>query len=444
MLRVPTGETIAALMTRSGKVTLDPRLVSWRWRVFWSTYLCYFGMYFCRKPFYVAKATLGEHFGLTATALGFLESAYLVAYTLGQFTAGGIGNRLGPRVTLIAGMVASIVASVAFGVTDVFAVFGIAMVLNGLGQATGWSGGVGTMGNWFHKRERGTWMGWWATNYQVGAFAATFLASWLLGHFGFRASFFGGAAVLAAILLFFVPNQRNRPEDVDLPPVEDPAETSDSDSDAPPTSVEANEGGWTRDAIVTVLLVGTFYFFVKFIRYALWSWVPYFLKLNYALSAESSGYFSTLFDAAGIPGVIVAGWVSDRYFRSRRTIVSFVFLLGLTGSCLAMWKLGGSAVWIFGAALALIGFTLYGPDALMTGAGAIEIGSRENATLAAGIINGMGQLGAVVQALAIGKLYDKLGGELGPIFALLLGSAGMATVLLGVVLIRNRMGRSSL
>jgi sugar phosphate permease len=92
----------------------------------------------------------------------------------------------------------------------------------------------------------------------------------------------------------------------------------------------------------------------------------------------------------------------------------------------------------------LIGFTLYGPDALMTGAGAIEVGSRANATLAAGVINGMGQVGAVVQALAIGKLYDKLGGQLGPIFMLLVGSAVMATVLLGVVLIRNRMGRSAL
>ncbi len=431
-------------MSQNESVALDPRVVSWRWRVFLSTYLCYFGMYFCRKPFYVAKATLGDHFGLTATALGYLESAYLIAYTIGQFTAGGIGNRLGPRVTLIGGMIASIAASLIFGATDVFALFAIAMVVNGLGQATGWSGGVGTMGNWFHKRERGTWMGWWATNYQLGGFAATFLASWLLGHFGFRASFFGGAAVLSAILLFFIPNQRNRPEDLGLAPVEDPAESGEDTDSSIDVPGESAESGWTRDAVVTVLLVGTFYFFVKFIRYALWSWVPYFLKLNYALTAESSGYFSTLFDAAGIPGVIVAGWLSDRYFRSRRTIVSFVFLLGLTASCLAMWKLGGSAVWIFGTALALIGFTLYGPDALMTGAGAIEIGSRANATLAAGIINGMGQLGAVVQALAIGKLYDKLGGELGPIFALLLASSGMATVLLGVVLVRNRMGRSDL
>ncbi|MBK7972862.1 MAG: MFS transporter [Deltaproteobacteria bacterium] len=288
-------------MNASG-TTLDSRLISWRWRVFFSTYLCYFGMYFCRKPFYVAKAGLGEHFHLTATSLGLLETAYLLAYTVGQFAAGGIGNRVGPRVTLIFGMIASILANLAFGVTDVFVLFVIAMVVNGIGQATGWSGGVGTMGNWFHKRERGTWMGWWATNYQFGGFAATFLASWLLGHYGVSASFFGGAAVLVAILLFFVPNQRNRPEDVGLPPVEDPVDVDESGAaaerlgDEPAREIAvSDETGWSRDAIVTVLLVGTFYFFVKFIRYALWSWVPYFLKLNYAQSAEASGYLSTLF-----------------------------------------------------------------------------------------------------------------------------------------------------
>ncbi len=420
---------------------MDPALRSWRTRIFASTYLCYAGMYFCRKPFYVAKASLGEHFHLSATALGWLGSAYLVAYTIGQFVAGGVGNKVGPRLTLIGGMAASVVANLVFGVTDVYALFVVAMIVNGLGQSTGWSGGVGTMGNWFHKRERGTVMGWWATNYQLGGFAATFLASWLLGHYGFRSSFFGGAVVLFAVLVFFIPNQRNRPEDVGLPPVEDPEE---EDAAGEPVEPAAANSGWSRDAIITVLLVGTFYFFVKFIRYALWSWVPYFLKLNYSMTAENSGYFSTLFDLAGIPGVVIAGWLSDRFFRSRRTIVSFVFLLGLTGSCLVMWKLGGTAVWIFATSLALIGFTLYGPDALMTGAGAIEVGSRANATLAAGIINGMGQVGAVVQELAIGKLYDKLHGDLGPIFMLLLGSAVMSAVLLGVVLIRNRLGRSSL
>ena len=39
------------------------------------------------------------------------------------------------------------------------------IAVNGLAQATGWSGNVGTMASWFHKHERGKVMGVWSTNF---------------------------------------------------------------------------------------------------------------------------------------------------------------------------------------------------------------------------------------------------------------------------------------
>ena len=47
----------------------------WRWRIFASTWLCYFGFYFCRKPFYIAKSTLGRELHFDATMLGLIGSA---------------------------------------------------------------------------------------------------------------------------------------------------------------------------------------------------------------------------------------------------------------------------------------------------------------------------------------------------------------------------------
>jgi sugar phosphate permease len=86
-----------------------------------------------------------------------------------------------------------------------------------------------------------------------------------------------------------------------------------------------------------------------------------------------------------------------------------------------------------------VGFTLYGPDALMTGAAAQDIGGRGTA-LAAGIINGMGSVGAVVQEFVISGMYDSSGGDLGPVFGLLVGASLGAILALGVVLWRNRIG----
>ena len=219
--------------------------------------------------------------------------------------------------------------------------------------------------------------------------------------------------------------------------------------DTAPLALEAGEtpadGGWgwlTKPVLTNMMLVGCFYFFVKFIRYALWSWAPYFLDLNFGLDGDDAGYLSTVFDVTGIAGVMAAGFLSDTVFKSRRAFISLLFMLGMSGACVAMVLVGASSPVVFAVILGVVGFTLYGPDALMTGAGAMDIGSRRGATFVAGVINGMGSVGSVVQELAIGKMYDDSGGDLGPIFGLLMGAAVGATVLIGVVVLRNRMGRS--
>ena len=131
---------------------LPPQLQAWRTRVFASTWLCYAGLYFCRKPFYIVKAQLGEAHGWDAAGLAWIGTAYLLSYTVGQFIAGWGGTRWGPRITLILGMAASIACNLAFGWTNSLATFTGLMVINGLAQATGWSGTVGTMANWFRRK----------------------------------------------------------------------------------------------------------------------------------------------------------------------------------------------------------------------------------------------------------------------------------------------------
>ncbi len=363
-----------------------------------------------------------------------IGTAYLVAYAVGQFVSGAVGNRLGPRLILLGGMAVSIVCNLAFGFTNSLAGFVLLMTLNGLAQSTGWAGTVGTMASWFRRTERGTVMGAWATCYQVGGIGANTLAAFMLGRYGYRYSFFAGAVVLMVVLAINVLWQRNRPEDVGLVLPDD-----DPDPAAPE---QAGGSNWTKEAITSLLLVGGFYFFVKFIRYAIWSWVPYFLSKNYAMAGDDAGYLSTIFDVAGLAGVLFAGWASDRFFKGRRAGISFLLVLMMGLSCLVMFFGGQISLGLFGLSIGLVGFSLYGPDALMSGAGAQDIGSEKGAVLAAGVINGMGAVGAVLQETVIARMYDGGDGALGPIFALLVGASVAAAFFLAIVLVRNRMGRS--
>ena len=98
--------------TPSGDESL---LKQWRYRIFASTWLCYAGMYFCRKPFSVVKGPMGDAYGWDAAFLGQLGAIYLLTYAIGQFLSGMAGTVFGPRRVLLMGMGGSVLANVVSG-----------------------------------------------------------------------------------------------------------------------------------------------------------------------------------------------------------------------------------------------------------------------------------------------------------------------------------------
>lgn len=404
---------------------------SWRARIFATTWLSYAGFYFCRTPWSKAKGAIGAEAHLDATMLSYVGVAYLIAYAVGQFLASRMGPALGPRRNVLLGMAISVAVTLAMGVTLSWQVMLGLVAINGLAQATGWSGNVGTMATWFHKHERGRVMGLWSTNFTVGAISSGLVMAFVLGVARWPWCFFVGAGVLAAIWVQYYLLQRNKPEDVGLPPIDDPVTAADEAK--APESDKLSREQWT-----TLLLVGGFYFFSKFIRYGLWSWASYLLRNSYGRSDSEAAAYSTAFELVGIAGVIVTGFLSDRYFASRRSGISLIMCLGLVVATGLMIAFAGTSVVVFVILLGAIGFTLFGPDALLTGAGAMDIGSRKLATFSAATIQVFGSTGAVVQELAIARAYKPEHGGLTAIFVMLFIGAVMTAVFCGVLVWRNR------
>lgn len=415
---------------------LTPAHRTWRIKVFAATWLSYVGFYFCRKPFSAAKAAIGEDTGWSASTLANIYAAYLIAYSVGQFLASAMGPKIGPRRNLLLGMGISVLVTIVMGIgLDAPMLAGLAVV-NGLAQATGWSGNVGTMAAWFHKHERGKVMGIWSTNFTVGAITSGLVMSWVLSISTWRWCFFTGALVLSAIWCVFYLLQRNKPEDVGLTAIDDPVTPVDESKDPdPPTTGFL---GFNRSQWSNLLLVGGFYFCAKFLRYAVWSWSAFFLKKNYGMDDAAANFYSIAFDLCGVPGVFLTGWLSDKYFASKRAGIAMIMIVGMVISTGLLTQYGDAGVTVFVLLLAAVGFTLFGPDALLSGAGAMDVGPRHLAARATGIIAGFGAIGAVVQEVVIGRMYDQKHGELGPIFALLFGGAAMAGVFCGALVWRNR------
>ena len=231
------------------------------------------------------------------------------------------------------------------------------------------------------------------------------------------------------------------------------------------TILQSDDGKmFSQGVMQTVLLVGSFYFFVKFVRYALWSWAPFLLDTQFGLDADTAGYMSTLFDLFGFVGALTAGVVSDRYFNGRRTTISILMLMGMVvGCCVLYWAgtmannpaFGSDLVLLTcGAGLSMIGFMLFGPDSLLTGAGAMDLGSKKSALAAAGIINGMGSVGSMAQEIILPKVmeYSKDGVEFAGVgftateatFAVLIVASALSICPLLVVRMRNQQGKSDL
>jgi sugar phosphate permease len=333
---------------------------------------------------------------------------------------------------LLFGLALTLVVNIVFGLSNSYAALMVFMVLNGLAQATGWSTTVGTLGSWTSRGERGTLMGVWGTCYAIGSAVAAAYAAFWLGRLGWRGAFFAASVVLLVVWLVVYLYQRNRPEDVGLPPV----------ADADEEQVDESNGAavWPSGLWTTTLLIGTFYFFVKFVRYALDSWTPYLLDTYFGMKPEEAGYVSTLFAVFGPLGVFVAGYLSDRVFNSRRASISFLMILGMVLGCGMLQTLGAVSTFWFGVSIAVIGFMLYGPDSLLTGASAIDLGGKRGALMIAGVINGMGSLGAVAQEYVVPWLLRD--GGVSDVFTSLVMASLASMLILGVVLWRNHRGLS--
>ena len=415
---------------------LDQAYRPWQIRIFAATWLAYAGYYFCRKPFYVVKADMAGALGFSTVQLGHLGTAYLAAYAAGQFSSAYFGRKLGPKLLLIAGIGISAGCNFIFGAANGFWTVMLFLAINGLAQGTGWPGCIGSLAFWFRREQRGSILGVWSTCYQVGSFAATAFAAYLLGRAGWRWSYFGCALALLGIWALVLLLHPNRPESVGLPPIE----AADEEK-----KTGGGDGlGWTRETVITVLTMGLIYFAIKFLRYALWSWAPFFLRQSFGLAGDRAGYLSTVFEFCGFFGVIAAGVVSDRFFHGRRAFVSLAMLALMTLSFVLMATLGATSVVFFTVAMGLAGFMLFGPDSLLSGAGAIDVGSRRGALAAAGIINGMGSIGPIFQEEIIGRMYKASGQRLFPILVMLVCVAAGGTLVTGFLWIRARGGRGSI
>ncbi len=402
------------------QTTKDPRYERWRIRIFAITWIAYAGLYFTRQTFSVAKLGILEDpvlsTSLTKGTLANLDAVYLAAYAAGQFVWGQVSDRFGPRVVVLGGLAISAVATLFMGLLPTLLFLVPLMIVQGLAQSTGWSGGLANMAQFFSIGERGRILGFWSTHYAFGGLVASPVLGFFAYHVfgGWRAAFFTGAAIVAGVFVLVLLFQRNRPQDVGLPPIEEyhcEEKVAELDQSPEAEAVAEPAPNW-RESLAAVLrdsmvrTLGLSYFLLKPARYAILLWGPVIVadRLHHAGNVQAVT-IPVAFGVAGVIAPIVAGRVSDKVFKARRVPACVLSLAGLVVAMALFTPLTATGnAWVMVAMLAIIGFCVYAADAIISCVSAVDFGTSKHAGTVSGLINGCGSVGAILGGLLPGYL----------------------------------------
>lgn len=380
----------------------------------------YIGYYFGRVTLPVALPVIGDLFASSSAETGLILSVYYAVYAAAKLANGFLGDRIGGKVLLLVGIFGSAAMNAVFGFGEELLFFVLVWGANAWFQSMGWLAIVPIMASWYPSRESGRVMGVMSLSYQLGDFAARSVAALLIVALGWSGLFLAHAALLALVGTALFALVQPKPAGA-LPvaagggPVPEPGDRA-AGTRARRSRMLRNRAFW---------IVCASYLLLSIIRYSFWGW-----SVEYLVSAGAgigtAALTSAVFPLLGSAGSIVAGWVSDR-MGARRGPVLVVMCLLLTGSIVGFSRLpADSGLWL-PATLGLVGFSLYGPYSLMAGAVAMDFGGQQASASAAGIIDMIGSVGAIVTGVGMGYLVDTLGWD--SAFAVIIALAAAASAL---------------
>jgi MFS family permease len=256
-----------------------------------------------RSSLSIANTTVREEMHLNGTQMGWLLSAFSLAYGLAQLPLIGLLDRAGTRSVLGGGLILWSAAQMLTGAVRSFSTFLLLRVLLGVGEAPFYPSGIRSTREWFSSATRGRATAIMSSSQTIGLAVAPPVLTWIMLSIGWRAMFvlLGASGLLVAAAWIAFHRARR--------------DTIFAEAEPPPLTVP--EAAWKaliRQRTVWGMMLGW-----GGVNYTVWlylAWLPGYLQVQRHLSLARSGWVAALPFLAGALGMFASGTLSDRLARS--------------------------------------------------------------------------------------------------------------------------------
>lgn len=392
---------------------VDKTYISLRRRTFWGATIAYSLYYVCRMSLSVVKQPLIDEGVLTAGELGLIGSALLLVYAVGKFMNGFIADYCNVRRFMATGLLISTLVNLLMGVFGllqgpaglpsvlIFVSFAVLWGVNGWAQSMGSPPGVISLSRWFPQSKRGTYYSMFSSSPYIGEFLSFIITGFVVGalgwEYGFLVASLAGLAGSLIILLLV----SDTPESKGLPSVQALSGEQVTKQDKMPTK-ELQKMIVRHPGIWVIALSSAFIYITK---YAIAGWGVLFLQKARGFSLEDATQVIAFSAAFGVLGTVLAGWLSDKVFRSDRVKPALLSgVLSLVSLGLFLFVGGGFVLNIFYVSLFSLSVgVLY---CIVAGLMAVDIVPRKATGAALGVVGISSYVAAGLQDITSGYLIQ--------------------------------------
>ncbi len=399
--------------------------------------MTYAFMYMARYNLTVAKIALGKD--MSNQDFGIIFGVGTFVYAFSFLINGPLVDKIGGKNGMLIGAIGSSLANVALGYLVYLMLthrahiqlrwaFSTLYGLNMYFQSFGAVSIIKVKAYWFHVRERGVFGAIFGTLISLGIYFAFDWGhalvemvtarpageiSWfhhlILTIFAPKdgavdalwALFYMPAAIMVAWAFIDLLIIKDTPEEAGFPPF-DTADASSGHMDEELTTTDLLKKVFASKLMLTVAAIGVT---VGVLRTGIMNWYPVFAKeMNRPQSVFITKNWGLLVCVFGIVGGFLGGWMSDKFFQSRRGPPAAIC------SAIMFFLAGAIALFLFksplivGWSAVLITLFVIGVHSLMAGTAAPDFGGRKATATCSGIADGFVYLGGSMQSFAAGYL----------------------------------------